>query len=438
MEPIELPTPQPSPNIRGVIIFGLVVCLFFVVGSLLWASQLPLATAAVAPGSITVDGNVKTVQHLEGGIIEHIDVSNGQSVKAGQELLRFNDAQARASWQLINGRYLNLIASEARLESERDRLDHIVYPEELSAPENLEFAATVKKAQQAIFDNGIQARSLKQDILTEKMDQLRSQIKSFQAQVNSAEKQVGLIAQEVKAVREMVSKGLERKPRLLKLEREHARLQGQKDENLGRIAEAEQKIGETQLQILNIDVEHLDKVVNELREVQAQLSDVKERREAARDVLERSILRSPVEGVVENLAFFTPGGVIRPGEKIMDVVPSHDELIVEAQVNPVDIDMVSPGLPTKLRFPVFKQRTTPTLNGEVFYVSSAVEEDKRTGKTYYKTRIRIPTDELNRLDGRKLIQGMPVSAMIVTGESTFLRYLLTPVKESFQAAFHQN
>lgn len=438
MDSQPLPTPRPSPNIRGVVIFGLIVCLVFVAGSLIWAAQLPIASAAVAPGNVTVDGNVKTVQHLEGGIIESIAVKNGESVTAGQELLRFNDAQARASWQLINGRYLNLIASEARLEAERDGLDHIVFPEDLSAPENIERAAVIKKAQQAIFDNGRKTRDLKQNILFEKIEQLRSQIESFRAQVRSSDQQVALITEEVDAVKEMVDKGLERKPRLLKLQREQARLRGSRDESLGRIAEAEQKIGETQLQILNIDIEHMDKVVNELREVQSQLGDVKERREAARDVLERSIVRAPVAGVIENLAFFTAGGVVGPGEKILDIVPANDELIVEAKVNPVDIDNVFPGLPTKLTFPAFKQRTTPTLGGEVFYVSSAVEEEKRTGETFYKVRIRIPAEELSRLEGRELVQGMPVSAMIVTGENTFLQYLVTPVRESLQQAFHQN
>lgn len=432
-----LPTPRPSPNIRGVVIFGLIISIIFVAGSLIWASQLPLASAAVAPGTVTVDGNVKTVQHLEGGIIESIGVNNGDSVAIGQELIRFNDAQARASWQLINGRYLNLISTEARLEAERDGLTHIVFPEDLTVPENAERFVVIKKAQQAIFDNGRRTRELKENILLEKIEQLGSQIESFRAQVRSADRQISLIGEEVDAVRDMVVKGLERKPRLLNLQREQARLQGQRDENLGRIAEAEQKIGETQLQILNISIEHQDKVVNELREIQSQLDDVKERREAARDVLERSILRSPVDGVVENLAFFTPGGVIGPGEKIMDIVPADDELIVEAQVNPVDIDVVFPGLPTKLNFPAFKQRTTPSLDGEVFYVSAAIEEDQRTGHTYYKARIRIAADQLARLEGQELIQGMPVSAMIVTGENTFLQYLITPVRESLQRAFHQ-
>lgn len=428
-----------KPDVSRVILFGIIVGFGFVGGALIWAYLAPLTSAAIASGVITVDSNVKTVQHLEGGIIREINVKNGDKVKSGDLLMLLDDAQSLASYKLVNSRYLSLLALEARLVAERDSRTEITWPVEIT--QNLTTDAhlrEIKTAQQAIFDARQQALNLRQNILLEKVDQLNSQISSFQSQLSSASKQLKFIGEEVKAVASMVKKGLERRPRLLKLQREEARLSGQLGESKGRIAETKQKVGETKLQILNVATEHMNDVVAELREVQSQLDDVKERREASRDILERSAIHAPVDGTVENLQFFTTGGVVSSGEKILEIVPENDELIVEAKVLPTDIDSVYVGLPAKLTLSAFKQRTVPQLNGAVFYVAAAREDDKRTGESFFTVRIRIPAEEKARIGDLELVQGMPVDSMIVTGESTFLNYLILPIVESFQRSFRQS
>ncbi|RED49853.1 HlyD family type I secretion periplasmic adaptor subunit [Aestuariispira insulae] len=441
-EQLALPAPEEGPRkkpkIGGVILFGILVGFGFVGGSLVWAALAPLTSAAIASGVITVDSNVKTVQHLEGGIIREIRVKNGDAVDAGDLLMLLDDAQSLASFKLVNSRYLSLRALEARLIAERDGLESVNWPEEIVTNlENDAHLREIKSAQQAIFDARRQALELRQNILLERVEQLNSQVTSIRSQVDSASRQLKFIDEEVDAVDAMVKKGLERKPRLLKLQREQAKLAGDLGQSRGRIAETLQKVGETKLQILNVTTEHMNEVVAELREVQSQLDDAKERREASRDILERSAIHTPVSGVVENLQFFTTGGVIGPGEKIMDIVPKNDELIVEAKVMPTDIDSVYVGLPAKLTLSAFKQRTVPQLNGRVFYVASAREDDKRTGESFYTVRIRIPKEEKARIGSLELIQGMPVDSMIVTGESTFLNYLIAPIRESFERAFRQ-
>ena len=441
-KPLALPAPddgpRQKPNIGGVILFGILVGFGFVGGAIAWAALAPLTSAAIAIGVITVDSNVKTVQHLEGGIISAIPVKNGDLVQRGDLLMLLDDAQSLASFKLVNSRYLSLRALEARLVAERDSLEKIRWPSEIEArlADDAQLRE-IKQSQQAIFDARRQALELRQNILLEKVEQLNSQVSSFKAQVRSAASQLEFIDEEVDAVGAMVKKGLERRPRLLKLQREQARLAGELGQSRGRIAETKQKIGETKLQILNVATEHMNEVVAELREVQSQLDDVKERREASRDVLERSAIHAPVAGIVENLQFFTTGGVIAPGEKILDIVPKNDELIVEAKVQPTDIDSVYVGLPAKLTLTAFKQRTVPQLNGKVFYVAAAREDDQRTGESFYTVRIRIPRDEKARIGELELVQGMPVQSMIVTGESTFLNYLIAPIRESFQRAFRQ-
>ena len=430
--------PRNKPNIDGIVIFGLLVVSVFVAGAFTWGVSAPLTSSAVASGTITVDSNVKTIQHLEGGIIQNIFVKEGSSVNAGDPLISLNDAQTRASWVMVTGRYHNLRALEARLIAERDGAGEISFFNEVGEQEFSTQLDQVQKSQLSIFGVRRESLRLREEILQDKILQLGHQINSFKAQVKSADDQINIISQEVGIVKKMVAKGIERVPRLLKLQREQASLEGRRDEYRGRISETGQKIGETKLQILNIHTEHQKEVVVELREVQTQLDDIRESREATRDILERSIMLAPVDGIIENQKFFTAGGVIGPGEPIFDIVPRNDKLIVEAKVKPIDIDVVYVGLPAKLTLSALKQRTTPQLNGNVIYVSANSDDDPRTGESYYKVRISISLEEQARLGEQELVQGMPVEAMIVTGETTLVEYLFSPIRDSFRRAFRQD
>ena len=234
-----------------------------------------------------------------------------------------------------------------------------------------------------------------------------------------------------------MQKGLERRARLLGLKRQQASLEGARGEQLGLIARARQQIGEAELQIINRRNGQINEVVAELSEVQVRLGELEERLVASRDVLARRDIISPIAGVVVDLRYFTSGGVIRPGDPILDIVPQHDQLVIEAQIRPLDIDVVKPGLAARVRLTAFKQRTTPTLQGRVVYVSADRLTDPRTGIPYFTARVEIPPSELARLDGVALYPGMPAEVMVVTGARTAIEYLVDPLRESLQRAFRE-
>jgi HlyD family type I secretion membrane fusion protein len=232
-------------------------------------------------------------------------------------------------------------------------------------------------------------------------------------------------------------KGLERKARLLALQREAALLDGSQAQHLAEIARAEQAIGETELQIFNLTDRFAAEIASELSDVQAQLVDTEEELNAAQDVLRRQNVRAPIAGTVVNLRVFTPGGVIGPSQPILDIVPRDDELLVEAEVRPLDIDVVKPGLEAQVRLTAFKQRSTPTLAGRVRHVSADHFIDERTGATHYMAEVRIDANAQAHLDGLELYPGMPAEVLIMTGTRTLWDFLVTPVKDSFARAFRE-
>jgi len=434
---LEIPKPGHRPKVAGSVLLGLLTLLLFIGGLLAFSALAPLSSGAVAQGEIAVPGNIKTVQHLEGGIIRELLVTDGDRVGADQVLLRLDDAQARASWELIQGQWLALKAQEARLIAERDGVKELIFPPELTAVADDDAARKILRGQEAIFTTRRKALEGQRRILMQRKDQLRAEIASMQAQVKSAEAQMKLIRQEMKGVEALVRKGLERKARLLGLQRQAAGLEGSRGEQLGLIARTRQRIGETEIAILNLENERLTQVTSDLRDVQAKLADLEERRRAARDVLDRRTIRAPQGGVVVNMRFFTPGGVIGPGQPILDIVPETDELTVEARIRPVDIDVIKTGMRARVTLAAFKQRTTPTLLGRVVYVSADALEDPRTGQPYYLARIEVSPEEKARLGKRRLMPGMPASVSIEAGEKTLLEYLIDPMRDNFRGALSE-
>ncbi|MEO5374927.1 MAG: HlyD family type I secretion periplasmic adaptor subunit [Alphaproteobacteria bacterium] len=427
----------PAPPVRGLVLAATaVVAIFFGLGGG-WAALAPLSTAAVSPGTVTVEGNRKTVQHLEGGIIKDIRVRDGDVVTAGQPLLTLEDAQARSNWQLVQGQHDALKALESRLVAERDDKADIAFPEGLLARINEPTVRDMVDGQRTIFDGRRRSLTVETDILRRRVEQLAGEVRSRLAQVRSAETQANLTRSELKDAKELVSGGLERRPRLLSLQREEARLEGLVGEQTALIAAARQKIGESELQINSLRSTRLNEVATDLRKTQTELADVGERLRAARDVLERRDIVAPIAGTVVNLRFFTAGGVIGPGLPILDIVPSESRLIVESRINQTDIQAMRVGLPAVVHLTAFKQRTTPQVAGRVIYVAADVTADEKSGQAHYVVRTEIPRLELARLKGLDLVQGMPAQVMIVTGERTLFQYLMAPLTESFTQAFRE-
>jgi len=426
------------PPVLLPIVTACAIVLVFFGGFGVWAALAPLDSAAIAPGQVTVAGNRKTVQHLEGGIIRQLLVKEGDELEANQILIRLDDTQPRAMLELLRSRHDTLRTREARLIAERDKSDAIAFPVSLTSREEEAAISELIAGERSVFDARRQAIQGRADIFRKRIVQVGKEIASLEAQVVAERVQLDLIDEERIAVQGLVEEGVMDKTRLLALKRTAAALEGSRGKYAGLIARAEQRIGETELQIIDLENTMLNDVVSELHDVQAQLTDVGERLKAAKNVLERTEIRAPQAGVVVGLNVHTETGVIAPGQHLLDIMPKDGTLVVEAEVDPNDIDVVKVGLVAQIRLTAFKQRSTPLLEGRVTRVSADSFTQEHNGTTYFLARISIDPVELEKLDGGDLYPGMPAEVMVVTGEQTAFEYILTPFTDSFRRAFRED
>jgi HlyD family secretion protein len=424
-------------RLRGLIIAGTLVAAAFFGGFGAWAALAPLASAAIAPGTVTVDSHRKTVQHLEGGIIAELLVRNGDDVAAGQVLLRLEDVESRAAFDLLKGQHRALLAQEARLIAERDGESEPAFAPELLSLSADPAVAEILAGQRRILASRNQVLEGQTAVLHQRIRQYEAEIESLKAQIDSGEVQLRFIAEELSGVGELFEKGLEKKSRLLALKREAARLTGMQGDYQGRITQAEQGIAEARMESLSLKEQRDAEVATELREVQVELAEVTDKLRAAQSRLQRTEILAPQAGVVVNLRYFTAGGVIEPASPILEIVPAGERLVVDARLDPMNIDEVRAGMAAEVRLVAFKQRITPTIAGRVQQVSADALVDEQTMRTYYVARVEISPADLDRLNSVELYPGMPVEVMIATGERTALDYLLAPVAQSFQRAFRE-
>lgn len=409
------------------------VAVLFLGGFMAWAALAPLESAAIAPGTLGVSGERKTVQHLEGGIVAGIAVAEGDAVAAGQTLIVLDDTQPRAALARLESERRSTEALEARLVAERDGLDAIAWPKRLRASADDGVLATQERifaARKASFDNEIA-------ILDQRVAQIREQAAGYEGHIAAQDREIALLSEEAGTVRSLVEKGLVPKPRLFALEREEAEVTGARARNRAQVARLEQAVGETRLRIVHLGNARMTDVTTELREVESRLADLNERLTAARDVLARTRVAAPVAGTVVGLGVFTRGAVIAPGQELMDIVPAGERLVVEARVVATDIDLLAVGLSAQVRLTAFSLLTTPPLDGHVTQVSADAFVDERTGASWYEARVALVADQ-PALEGLQLVPGMPAEVMIVTGVSTPLEYLLKPVLASMDRALREN
>jgi HlyD family type I secretion membrane fusion protein len=416
--------------------FG-VIALFFG-GFLGWAALAPLGSAAIAPGVVSVETNRKTIQHLEGGIIGAIKVKDGDNVKAGQVLVALDETQPRALLELVRVRQLASIALKARLVAERNDAKRISFPDQLRARRKETKVAEIIDGQINIFNARRKVYIGQVAILNQQIKQLAEEIKGTQGQIESVKRQITLVTDEIKDVSGLVEKGLAPRPRLRALQRDAAEIEGSLSLNRSRIAQIRQAIAETRLKINELTTAKINEVSQELRDVQSELVGLEERERAVKDILNRMVIRAPLEGTVVNLQVHTLGGVIAPGAPLLDIVPSEDRLIVDSRVSPSDIDIVQVGLLAQVRFTAFSQRQTQPVDGTVTAISADRLTDERTGEIFYLARIEIKDDLAEKLGDNKLYPGMQAEVMIVTGERTALEYFLKPITASFNRAFRED
>jgi HlyD family secretion protein len=400
-----------------------------------WTVLMPLAGAVVVPGNLVVQSNVKTIQHPTGGVVAEIAVRNGMRVGVGDLLMRLDPTQAQASLQMVSKQLDELRARIARLVAERDGLSQLNVPAQLAARAGGDTVKTLLASEEALFKARANARRSQIDLLQSRISQLGEEIAGLDAQVDSKSKQLELIAGELSGVQDLYDKRLVPLTRLTSLQRESARIEGERGQLMSAIAETKSKIGEAQLQIVRIDQDFRTDVVKELGETQGKEAELVERGVAAKDLLDRIEIRAPTSGVIHQLSAHTIGGVIRAGDAIMEIVPDSDDLQIEARLQPTDIDQVRVGQKAFVRFSAFNQRTTPQLNGVVSYVSADTSHDQQTNASYFTVRLTLAEDERHRLAGLQLVSGMPAEVFMQTGSRTMMSYLLKPITDQLQRAF---
>jgi HlyD family secretion protein len=424
-------------SIKRHLIVGLSVVILLAGGLGGWASTAQISGALIAPGSIVVESNVKKVQHPTGGVVGEVRARDGDIVKAGDIVVRLDDTVTKASLAIVTKNLDGLLARAARLEAEQRGLDKITFPPMLTSRADDPDVKAVMASEAKLFEVRVNGRTGQKAQLRERIIQLNEEIAGLTAQEKAKDQEISLVEKELTGVRDLYDKHLVQLSRLTTLERDAARLSGERAQYISSRAQAKGKITETELQIIQVDKDVVSDVSKDLREANDKIGEFVERKVTAEDQLRRVDIRAPQSGMVLQSSVHTVGGVITAGDAIMLIVPQADDLQVEAKVNPQDIDKLQLGQKTLLRLSAFNQRTTPELNGVVTRVSPDTTIDQRTGQSYYTIRVSMPAEEIARLGDVKLIPGMPVEAFVQTGDRTLLSYLIKPLSDQLMRAFRE-
>jgi HlyD family secretion protein len=400
-----------------------------------WATFTEISGAVIAPGKLVVDSNVKKVQHPTGGVVGDLKVKDGDQVKKGEVVARLDETQARISLAIVTKALDELAARRSRNEAERDGVDKISVPAELQARLHDPNVAQVVGNEQKLFEVRQSARQGQKSQLIEQMEQLGQQIQGNVEQEAAKSKEIDWVQKELAGIRVLWKQSLVPFSRVTILERDAARLEGERGLLIAAMAQARGRVAETRLKVLQIDEDLRAEVGKELAEIRAKTSELVEKQAAAEDQLRRTDLVAPQDGKIFQRTVHTVGGVVQPGEVLMLVVPVSDALIVETKVSPQDVDQVRRGQRAVVRFSSFNRRTTPELNGEVIEIGADVTQDEKRNEGYYAVRIRIPDGELERLDGLQPLAGMPVETFIETSPRTVVSYLMRPMLEQIERTF---
>jgi HlyD family secretion protein len=426
----------PQPRTRAPIVFGMIVFVVFVLGFGAWAGWAPLAEASVAPGQIKVEGSRRTIQHLEGGIVRELPFREGAKVRAGDVLARLDIVQSDSMVETHRAQRWALLAQDARLEAELTGAREITFPPDLSASTDAR-AMEAMNGQRALFEARKANLFSQTQVLQARVDQQTATISSARGQLNATRQQLVFAKQEEQMRRGLVGQGLGRLPELLALQRAVASLEGSVEDLNGQIDRANASINEARQQIRTTLDQRQQDASTDRREVRAKLAETEERLRAASDVATRRDILAPEDGTLVNQKVFTVGAVLKPGDPLFDLVPTRDRMVAEVNVQPMDIDVVYPGLKAEVRLPAFKQRLVPYLHGHVTWVAADLTTNEQMRQQYYRAYILIDEDQLAHLPNVFLTPGMPVEAHIQIGQRTFFRYMVQPLIDSFTRAFRE-
>jgi HlyD family secretion protein len=429
---------------RSEIRAGWIIAGAFFVVFLGWAAVARLDQAAMGQGEVTVEGHRQSVQHKEGGIISALNVKEGDKVQEGQVLIALAGTDAQAQESALAAQVYGLKAEQARLRAEQFGAAKVTWPVEFAAlkGDDLVAAQNAQKVQQTQFEARAAALVSQKRVLAQKGSELKEQVSGYQRQIEATDEQHRLIGEELKGVKELAAEGYASQNRVRLLERNQAELGGQRGQYAAGVAQAQQQIGETQLQALQLDKQHADDVATRLRDVEFQLNDAAPKLRAAQDALAREQVRATASGTVVGLSVFTVGGVIAPGQKLMDIVPANAGLVIEARLNPQDADDIHTGQEVEVKFPSLHDRSLPVLKGTLTKLSADSFADEKTGQRYFTAEATVPEATLERLklaeNGQfHLRPGLPAQVLIPLRKRTALQYLTQPLTEAVWRSFHE-
>lgn len=424
-------------SIQGPMIAGAVIIVLFLLIFVGWGATAPIAGGAAAAGAVSPEGSRKVVQHLEGGIIDQILVRDGDVVAKGDPLIILRNTQAEASHGVLLSEKLLAEAEKARLQAEHDDLDEPVYPAALvDRAQSEDGVRTLLNSQTDLFRNRQDLHQNRRTQLSKEIAQLRAEISGLQSQIADQNRQLELISSEKALIERMVERGLATKQQLLTLQRDEAAIQERRSSNRSGIARAEQAVGRAEAQLQALESERRDQIAADSAQVFASLAQLDEKLPASADVLERTVVAAPISGVIVNLRFATPGGVIGSGEPILDIVPLEDDLVVVAELSILDVDSIAVGQKSLVDFPSLPKRSMGRIDGEVTHVSADVIANPTTGQPFYEVRVSIRREGLP-LQGQELVAGMPANILIVTRERTMMSYLFTPWLDTLRTALRE-
>ena len=419
---------KPSPKPVALAGYVLIFLTFGVLGS--WAAVAKLDSAVVAPGTITLEGNRRVVQHFEGGIVEEIRVTEADSVQEGDVLLRLSSVEAQSNLDVLSTRLDVARMIEARLLAERKLAEEIIFPADLVSGEN-QIVGAVREDQQDLFREGRSILKSQEDILRARMGQIEVQIEGLELQQSAFQRRIENYTEMLDRMRDGESRGLIQGNVLSQREDEMIEIEANLGQVISDIAQARASIGETELQILQLTQEYRQRANTELEQIRAEISELQERRKVAADVLNRTEIRAPGSGTIQNLKVHTVGSVVRPGDVLMELVPEDEELIINARVSPLDKDNVAPGLSTEVRFTAFKTKLTPIMLGEVETVSGdVITPDNPNEPPYFLARVTVDENDIPEEIKDRLTAGMPADVIITTGERTVANFIVSPLMDA--------
>lgn len=438
--PPKVPTDTATKEIR---IGGIIAGAFFVL-FLGWAALAPLDAGAYAPGKIVVSGNRQAVQHRDGGTVSALHVREGDMVQEGDILVEISAGEVRATERGLTGQVLALLAQRSRLVAERDGLASVATPREfntLTGPDAV-LAEEALSLQRQQFSARGGSRGTQIGVLNQRIQQLTEQINGLNRQLESNREQRRLIGEELDGMRSLADQGFAPVNRVRALERQAAGLDGEEGSLRAQIARANEAIGETRMQMLGVGAQTNEEVADLLRQVQVQLDELTPRLTAARDQLARAQVRAPATGQVVGLSIFTVGGVVQPGQTLMEIVPEEAALVIEAEVSPTDADDLRIGQETEVRFTAFRERDLPILHGELTALSADSFVEERTGRTFFRINVIVPPEELAKVQDVRgedtgLRPGLPVEVVVPLRKRTALQYFLEPLTQSLWRSFRE-